>query len=193
MKSFLWFAALAILPAYAQEADSGFELRATASADAAYSGQLESAPRNGEPVMAGFRMVAYPLWKLSRHWSFGGALQLRSRPYFIEDFSTQGYGVKADMLQANLAFSQFWNGGSLVVRAGMLSSAFGSYLLHYDDADNPLIDKPVTYGYYGKGVSTLGLAGIQTDLTLGRWDLRAQLTNSSPAGRRSLWDCDQYA
>ena len=193
MRYILSIALLAAGPACAQESVSGFDLRATAAADAAYSGQLRQEPRSGAPAAAGFRIVAYPVWKLSRHWSVNGAVQLRSRPYFAEDFGTQGYGLKAEPLQANLAFSQFWKGGSLVVRAGLLSSAFGSYLLHYDDSENFLIDKPATYGYYGKGITTLGLAAVQADLTAGRWDLRAQLANSSPANRRGPWDRDQYA
>jgi hypothetical protein len=186
-------AVLAAWPGAAQEAESGFDLRMTAAAGAAYSDQLAQAPRDGRRETAGFRMVVYPLWKLSRHWSIGGAVQFLSRPYFVEDFGTQGYGLKADTLQANLGFSQFWKGGSLVVRAGLLSSAFGSYLLHYDDGENALIDKPVTYGYYGKGVTTLGLAAVQGDLTIGRWDMRAQLASSSPANRRGIGDRDQYA
>jgi hypothetical protein len=75
----------------------------------------------------------------------------------------------------------------------VLSSAFGSYLLHYDDSENPLIDKPASYGYYGKGVTTLGLTGVQADLSGGPWDLRAQLSSSSPANRRAFWNRDQYA
>ena len=78
-----------------------------------------------------------------------------------------------------------------MVRAGMLSSAFGSFLLRYDDAVNPLIDMPSIYGYYG-GVSPLGLAGVQTDATLGKADFRAQFVNSSAVNRRSIFDHDQY-
>jgi hypothetical protein len=51
---------------------------------------------------------------------------------------------------------------------------------------------PSSYGYY-KAVSTLGLAGAEADVTLGKWDGRAQFTNSSPANPRSIFDKDQYA
>jgi hypothetical protein len=91
-----------------------------------------------------------------------------------------------------LSYSRFWEKNSLVVRAGQLSSAFGSFLLRYDDAANPLIGLPQAYGYYYKGVTTLGLVGAQVDLTLDRLDLRAQFTNSSPSNRRSIFDSDQY-
>ena len=50
----------------------------------------------------------------------------------------------------------------MVVRLGQLSSAFGSFLLRYDDADNPLIGMPQAYGYYYKPVSTLGLTGVES-------------------------------
>ncbi len=50
----------------------------------------------------------------------------------------------------------------------------------------------MSYGYYYRRVSTLGLAGAQIDATFGKVDLRAQFVNSSPANRRSVFDRDQY-
>ncbi|MCC6365094.1 MAG: hypothetical protein IT165_16395 [Bryobacterales bacterium] len=176
----------------AQEADSGFELRTTLSASLFSSPLLEAAPRNGGPVSGGFRSLLYPTWKLSRNWAVSGAIQVRSRPYFSEEYSTQGYGVKADVLQAHLSYSRFWKNRSLVFRVGQLSSAFGSFLLRYDDALNPLIDMPPAYGYYYKPVTTLGLPGAQVDVNLGKFDARAQFTNSSPANRRSVFDDYQF-
>jgi hypothetical protein len=38
----------------------------------------------------------------------------------------------------------------VVVKAGKLSSAFGAFPLHYDDADNPLLDQPLPYAAYLK-------------------------------------------
>ena len=80
----------------------------------------------------------------------------------------------------------------MVIRAGQLSSAFGSFLLRYDDVDNSLVDMPLTYGYYYKPITTYALTGAQADVTVGRVDLRVQLANSSPANRRSVFDSDQY-
>src|SRR5579862_4762947 len=165
MKRFLYLGCLLPIGLLAQEANSGFDLRATVSGGGFYSPQLTSAPRDGAPVTAGFRLMLYPTWKLSRHWTVSGAIQTESRPYLFADFSTQGYGVKSDVLQGYLCYSQFWNGGSLVVRMGQLSTAFGSFLLRYDDADNPLIDMPMAYGYYYSPVSILGVAGAQVDAT----------------------------
>ncbi len=176
----------------AQEANSGFELSGTLSGAAEYAHDLTESPRNGGPASGGFRLVLYPVWKVSSHWSVTAALQLHSRPYFSEEYSTQGYGLKADVLQAALTYSRFWGARSLVFRAGELSTAFGSFLLRYDDAVNPLIDVPLSYGYYGKGVSNLPVTGAEVDATAGRFDARLQLTNSSPANPRSVLEHDQY-
>ncbi len=176
----------------AQEANSGFEIRTTLSAGGFFTDRLTAPPRDGALAAAGARAVFYPSWKLSRHWTVAGTYQTYTRPYFYEQLNTQGHGLKGDLLQAHLSYSQFWKNGSLVVRAGQLSSAFGSFLLHYDDMANPLIDMPVTYGYYYKPITTLGQAGAQADLTVSRLDLRAQFVNSSPANRRSVFDSDQY-
>jgi hypothetical protein len=102
-------------------------------------------------------------------------------------------GVRADILQAHIDYSRIGADGSVVVRAGQLSSAFGSFLLRYDDAVNPLTDMPLSYGYYYKPVTSYGLAGVQADVTRHKLDARVQWVNSSPANRRSLADKDQYA
>jgi hypothetical protein len=78
------------------------------------------------------------------------------------------------------------------VRVGELSTAFGSFSLHYDDRDNPLVDIPVQYGYYGSPVTLAGLAGAQADATWKKLDARAQFVNSSPANPRGIFDTEQY-
>jgi hypothetical protein len=178
---------------WAQEAESGFELRSTVAAESAYSHNLTEQPRDGAPMTGGFQALLYPTWKLNSHWAISGAIQVHSRPYFPEEFDTQGYGVKTDILNANISYSQFWSKGSLVVRAGQLTSAFGSFLLRYDPGTNALTGVPAGYGYYSGGVAIEGLAGAQVDATIGSFDMRAQFTNSSPANPRSVFDKDQYA
>jgi len=178
---------------WAQEAESGFELRSTVAAASVYSHELTEAPRDGEEVTGGFQALLYPTWKLNSHWAVSGAIQIHSRPYFPEEFTSQGYGVKANILNANISYSRFWGKGSLVVRAGQLTSAFGSFLLRYDPSVNSLTGVPAGYGYYSGGVAVAGLAGVQADGTLGPFDMRAQFTNSSPANPRSVFDRDQYA
>jgi hypothetical protein len=176
----------------AQEANSGLDLRATLSGQAAVSSVFTEPSVSESPVGAGFRSVFYPTWKISDHWTVTGAWQLYSRPYFFSDFSTPGFGVKGDILQATLNYSRASDKGSILIRAGQLSTAFGSFLLHYDDADNALVDMPREYGYYDVPVSTLGVVGAQIDATRGKWDGRAQFANSSPANPRSIFVPDQY-
>lgn len=175
-----------------QEANSGIDLRATISGEAVYAHELTESPREGSPVAGGFRSMLYPTWKIGEHWTVSGAIDVNSRPYFPETFSTQGYGVKFYVLQANLGYSKVWKNSSVVVRAGQMIPAFGSFLLRYDDADNPLLDMPMQYGYYYAGVNTAGVAGIEVDTTRGKWDERVQFANSSPANPGSIFAKDQY-
>ena len=177
----------------AQEANSGFDLGVTASGEALYSPMLSSAPRNGSAATGAFHAVLYPTLKLGDHWTVSGAVEAYSHPYFYADFSTDARGVEVNILQAQVSYSRFWADRSLIVRAGQLSSAFGSFLLRYDDAVNPLVDLPMSYGYYSNGVTIKSLAGVELDATFGKFDLRNQITNSSPANPRSILDSDQYA
>ena len=80
----------------------------------------------------------------------------------------------------------------MVVRVGQMSSAFGAFLLRYDDAVNPLTGMPMQYGYYYAPITTEGLAGVQTDVSMGKSDGRKQFVNSSPANPRSIFDKGQY-
>jgi len=192
MKRFAYLSWLLPIGLLAQEANSGFELRTTVSGGAFYSAQLSASPRNGAPAAGGFRLMLYPTWKLSKHWTVAGAVQTESRPYLFADFTTQGYSVRTNVLQGYLCYSRFWNGGLLAVRVGQLSTAFGAFLLRYDDTDNPLIDVPMAYGYYYAPVSFQGLIGTQVDASIGKMDMRAQFVNSSPANPRNLLDHDQY-
>ncbi len=177
---------------YAQEAESGFELRSTIAAGPIHSQELTESPRDGVPLAGGFQALLYPTWKLNSHWAISGAIQVHSRPYFPEEFDTQGYGVRTNILNANLSYSRFWGKNSLVIRAGQLTPAFGSFLLRYDPALNPLNTVPAGYGYYNGGIAVAGLAGAQADATFGKFDMRAQFTNSSPLNPRSVFDRDQY-
>jgi hypothetical protein len=178
--------------AFGQEANSGVDLRATLSSQVATSNVFTEASASASPVAAGFRTVLYPTWKFSEHWTATGAAQLYSRPYLYEDFGTPRYGAKGYILQASLNYARVSDHGSIMVRAGELSTAFGSFLLHYDDSDNPLVDIPNGYGYYYAPVSSLPVAGLQIDATRGKWDGRAQFANSSPANPRSIFAHDQY-
>jgi hypothetical protein len=175
-----------------QEATSGVDLRATLTAQAVASDELTEAPRSGAPMIAGERSVIYPTVKFDDHWFITAAAQLVTRPFYYSDLSTAGYGAKGALLQATLNYSRVSAKGSLLVRAGEMSTAFGSFLLRYDDVENPLVDLPIEYGYYYSAVSILPVAGAQIDGTRGKFDGRVEFANSSPANPRSLFAHDQY-
>jgi hypothetical protein len=184
-------AAMACPHASAQEADRGVDVRATFSGETIASNVLTQAPRSGAMAAAGFRSVIYPTFKFSNRWTATGAWQIITHPYYFETYSTQGYGAKGYLLQASLNYARISDRGSVIFRAGQLSTVFGSFLLRYDDMDNPLAGVPVQYGYYG-AVSEQGIAGAQIDATRGRWDGRVQFANSSPVNPRSIFAHDQY-
>jgi hypothetical protein len=178
--------------ASAQEANSGLDLAATVSAQVLYSRQLSSPPRNAGDAGGTYRAVLYPTWKVNQNWSVSAAVEAYSYPYFFEDLATDKHGSSVNILHADVNYSRFWQNRSVVVRAGQLSPAFGSFLLRYDDAVNPLVDVPPSYGYYLRGVSTSSLAGVEVDTTIGTVDLRGQLVNSSPTNPRSVAETGQY-
>jgi len=181
----------AVCGLHAQEATSGFDLRTTITGQGVYSPELTEPPRSGGTILGGARVMLYPTWKLNNHWTITASLQAYTRPFFESQFSEQGYGVTTDVLQASLNYTRFWNRASINVRVGQLSSTFGSFLLRYDDAVNPLPGIPEGYGYYAP-ISPLGLAGAEINATAGRFDGRAQFVNSSPANPRGITQPDQY-
>jgi hypothetical protein len=180
------------LVAAGQEGVGGFEAPFTVTGGAFFTERTEQEPRSASRFTAGTRVVAYPTLRFNENWFVAGAVQFHSRPYFYQEIGTQGYGAEVDVLQGYVGYERFWGRNAVTVRAGQLSSAFGSFLLRYDDAVNPLVDIPLSYGYYTSPVTNLGLMGAQLDVTLNRFDARAQLTNSSPSNRRSIFDNDQY-
>ncbi len=186
----LWACAGPVLSG--QEAHAGFDVRATLTGQAVASKELTDAPRSGSPMVAGFHGIVYPTIKFNDHWFITGAVQLATRPYFYGDLSTPGYGAKGNVLQASLNYSRVSEKGSVLARAGEMPTAFGSFALRYDDAENPLVDLPLEYGYYYAPISIAGLAGAQIDATRDKWDGRVQFANSSPANPRSLFSHDQY-
>ena len=178
--------------AFAQEASSGIDVRATVTAQTISSNELTEEPRSGSPITAGYRSVVYPTIKLDDHLVITAALQSISRPYYYGTLSNPGYGITDNILHASINYSRTSENSSLLLRAGVLPTAFGSFPLRYDDANNPFADAPLQYGYYDAPVTTLGLPGAQIDVTHSKWDGRVQLTNSSPANPRSAFAADQY-
>lgn len=186
---------LPLLPAalaYAQEANSGFDLRTTVTAAGFYTRQLTEYPRDGAPVTGDYNAMFYPTWKLNSNWAVTGAFELETWPYLNEAFNGQGYGVKGILLNLAINYSIIRGNRSLLVRAGQLPSAFGTFTARYDPADNPLTGVPAAYGYYSP-VSFTGVSGAEVEVTLNKLDARAQFANSSPANPRNVFAPDQYA
>lgn len=170
----------------AQEANFGFEVPVTASF---FTAQTR---RPGSNLSPAFRGVITPSVKLGRHWFGYAALQVHSSPYFYEQLQAGNSTLHFNVLQAYIGYTRASGNKSLVLKAGQLTSAFGSFPLRYDDARNWLIDLPQSYGYYYFPVSVYGLPGVEADLAWGNADFRVQLTNSSPSNPRRLWQDGQY-
>jgi len=175
-----------------QEAPHGIDLRATLTMQSVASNELSDEPRSGSPMVLGTRSVVYPTIKFSDNWFVTGAIQFATRPYFYQEFSSTGYGAKGNVLLTALSYSRVSDRGSLIVRVGQMPTAFGSFMLRYDEMNNPLVDGPPAYGYYYAPISFLGVAGAEFDAARGKFDGRVQFANSSPANPRSLFAADQY-
>jgi hypothetical protein len=89
--------------------------------------------------------MLYPTLKLGQHWFGYAAVQVRLSPYFYYDAFIPQHRVLTDAIQAYAGYS--WHKGetAIVIEAGKLSSAFGAFPLRYDDAQNPLLDQPLSY------------------------------------------------
>jgi len=191
---FVSFAAATLSSAVlcAQDAEIGFAAPTTLTLASAYTHRADVESPGGAATPA-FRAVFYPTLKLGSHWFAYGAVQVHSTGFFFEELSSRKREVQISLLQAYVGYSTVKNGRSLTIKAGKLSSAFGSFPLRYDDSRNWLIDLPQSYGYYYFPVSVNGLPGAEVDAVVGRFDARVQLTNSSPSNPRRLNQSDQYA
>lgn len=176
----------------AQEASKGIDLRGTLTMESVASNHLSAKPRSGEPIILAARSVVYPIVKFNENWFLTGAIQFATRPYFYQDLSSTGFGARGSLLQAAVNYSRVSTRGSLVARAGEMPTAFGSFMLRYDETNNPLVDVPPGYGYYYAPVSFLGVAGVEVEGSCNKFDGRLQFANSSPANPRSLLAKDQY-
>src|SRR6185437_10063150 len=118
------------------------------------------------PAAVGFRTMFYPSLTLGDHWFGYAAVQVRWAPYFYYDAFVPGRGIETDVIQAFAGYSIRTEHTAVVIKAGRLSSAFGAFPLHYDDADDPVLDQPLSY------VTELPLSAGQ--LPCGTADLRKQ-------------------
>jgi hypothetical protein len=142
---FCFLAGLAAAPLAAQDSNFGISLPVTASGGAMYTRRPQLGEPDASPITGGFRGVVYPTLQLGSHWFAYAAVQTELTPYLYYDAYDSEHEWYLETLQAFLGYAIRTEKDSLVIKAGRLSSAFGSFPLHYDDAENPLLDQPLSY------------------------------------------------
>jgi len=148
------FAALAVR-AQSQDSNFGISVPVTVSGGAMYTGRLQLAEPDNRPYTAGFQAMLYPTLRLGRHWFAYSAMQFRLSPYLYYDAYDSEHEWYVQPIQAFVGYQIQSEKTSVVFKAGRLSSAFGAFPLHYDDADNALLDQPLSY------IQTLALRNDQ--------------------------------
>ena len=138
-------ASLLAARAVAQEADYGIGVPVTASFGAMDSQRLRLFNPAASPLGANFRLMFYPTLRLGPHWFAYAAIQVRRMPYFYYDAFLTQQGMQADVIQGYVGYSLHRGPATMVFKAGQLTSAFGSFPLRYDDAENPVLDQPLSY------------------------------------------------
>jgi hypothetical protein len=131
----------------AQDSDVGVAMPFSFSAGLLNSHRLKSDDASASPFAASFRAVFKPNAQFGEHWFFYSAIQVSSTPYFYYDAYDSQRALEVQLLQGFLGYKRQVGQATLLVKAGRLSSAFGSFPLRYDDTDNPLLDQPLSYSY----------------------------------------------
>jgi hypothetical protein len=147
----LWavlYAALA-MPAHSQDSDFGVSVPVTVSGGAMYTGRLQLEQWGNSPTYSpftgGLQVMLYPTLRLGKHWFAYSALDFRLAPYLYYDAYEDQREWYIQAIQAYVGYQIHGEKTSVVFKAGQLSSAFGAFPLHYDDADNALLDQPMSY------------------------------------------------
>jgi hypothetical protein len=136
-----FFAAMGV----AQEAESGLSMPVTASFGAMDTHRFDLIDPTASPAAANFRFMFYPTLRLGRHWFAYAAIQVRRLPYFYYDAYLKDRGVETNLVQGYVGYTMRTGPATIVLKAGQMVTAFGSFPLRYDDAQNPLMDQPLAY------------------------------------------------
>lgn len=136
---------LLTLASNAQDSETGFSLPVTLSGGAMYTQRLQLANPIGSPFTGGVNGMLYPTIKLGSHWFAYAAIEARLNPYLYYDAYNPEHEWYGNVIQAFVGYSFETRGTTVVFKAGQLASAFGAFPLHYDDAQNPLLDQPLSY------------------------------------------------
>ncbi len=145
---FLLLLMVGSLPAAAQEADAGIAVPVSITGGALYTHRMQGDNPAAGPLAGAFHASFSPSLKLSAHWFAYASLQLRSTPFYYYDAYDADHNIDFQTVQAFLGYTRTYKSTTIVIKAGQLASAFGSFPLHYDDADNPLLDQPLPYATY---------------------------------------------
>lgn len=133
------------VPAQSQDSNFGISLPVTASGAAMYTGRLQFANPGNSPVTGGLQFVLYPTVTFGKHWFAYAATQFRYKPYLYYDAYDPEHEWYFQTLQAFAGYQIRGEKTSVVFKAGRLTSAFGAFPTHYDDAENALLDQPLSY------------------------------------------------
>ena len=217
--SHLFLLGLVSLPVAAQDAESGIAVPVTITGGALYTHRMQGDNPAAGPWAGAFHAVFAPSLRLNEHWFAYASIQLRSTPFYYYDAFEDDHNIDLQVVQAFIGYTTTYKSATLLIKAGQLATAFGAFPLHYDDADNSLLDQPLSYSTYlnlpqvqtncnGLAGSTCigsqadnyglvpvtlyGLPGIEVDLSVHKIDARVQVTNSSPANPQNLLSGSQY-
>ena len=133
---------------FAQEAESGITMPVTITGEGLYTHRLQSSDPSASPITGAFHAALYPGFKFGPHWFFYSSIHLSSTPFYYYDSYESDHELETQVLQMFLGYTQNFGNTSVMVKAGKLTSAFGAFPPHYDDADNPLLDQPIPYSAY---------------------------------------------
>jgi len=138
------------LPVTAQEAETGIAVPVTITGGALYSHRMLGDNPAAGPLAGAFHAAFSPSLRLNAHWFAYASIQLRSTPFYYYDAFDADHDIKLQAVQAFVGYTRTYKSARLLVKAGQLVTAFGSFPLHYDDADNALLDQPLSYSTYLK-------------------------------------------
>lgn len=144
----VWIAlalSFACLLANAQEANSGFSLPLELAGDLLY-GNTPNSETGTSSFSPGFRASLYPTLQLGPHWFAYSALDVQSSSRFgYESGPEYDHPVRFHLLQAFVGYSKSFRNASMILKAGRLGSAFGTFPLQYEDAKTLFPSPPPSY------------------------------------------------
>ena len=132
----------------AQDAETGIAVPVTITGGALYSHRMQGDNPAAGPWAGAFHAAFSPSLRLNAHWFAYASIQLRSTPFYYYDAFEADHNIELQAVQAFVGYTTTYKSATLLVKAGQLVTAFGSFPLHYDDADNPLLDQPLSYSTY---------------------------------------------